>query len=702
MTAKELRVGLIGAGYIASRHATAVEQSKQGRVTAVCDVSNTAAREFADSIGAAPFTSVDEMIAAQVCDVVHILTPPQTHAALAVKCLEAGLNVFVEKPFALSSDETKAILQAEQASGGQVAVCHNFLGLPSYGRLKRLINDGSVGRIDAVEVNWRFPLTPLRSGPYNLWMLREPQNLLFEIGPHLFAFATDLAGELTDVQVAVGKPIALPGNLGVRHQTWRVLAKAGSVDVAINISLVEGVDDRSVYVRGTNAIARLDYGQDTLNLRYENAAELVISPLSLQLSQAGQSIRNGVVNAAKQLVSLNRKNPYDLSFTNTVQNVYDAFVAGNAMDPRYSGATAALVVKNIEAVVHGAGDAVIAPQVAPVTGQPDPTVLVVGGTGFIGRHLTRSLVAAGYDVRVLSRGSGGPFSDIPDRVEMFSALLKDADSLARAMEGIKVVYHLAKSDNATWDGYLENDVAVTERLAEAALAAGVDRFIYTGTIASYDMSDPSKTITEASGFGDDIEERNLYARAKALSEERLLEMHEARGLPLVIARPGIVIGKGGPLQHWGIGKWNGAGAVQLWGSGRNILPFVLIDDVSDGLIRMIDNDKALGQSYNLIGEPMLTGRGYFDAIHQSMNARLRVKSSSFMMLHLTEKLKYTLKDKVLRKRNLSKISLADWKSRGHLSPFDNAKAKTDLGWQPVQDKDEFVRRAIVEANLFGF
>jgi nucleoside-diphosphate-sugar epimerase len=530
-------------------------------------------------------------------------------------------------------------------------------------------------------------------------MLREPGNLLFEIGPHLFAFATDLAGDLTDVQLSLGKPITLPGTLGERHQSWRMLAKGGSVDIAINMSLVEGVDDRSVTVRGTSAMARLDYAQDTLNVTYENAAELVIGPLQRQLDQARQSFVNGVRNAGKQLVSLNRKNPYDLSFRNTIGQIYEDMTADRPVDTRFSGSSARAVIAGLEAVTA------LLPEPAPAkvaAGTPKPTVLVIGGTGFLGRHLTRGLVAAGHDVRVLSRGAGNPFGDMPDRVELFAASLKDEESLARAMEGISLVYHLAKSDNATWEGYLENDVAVTERLARVALAAGVERFVYTGTIASYDMSDPSATITEATGFGDDLEERNLYARAKALCEERLLAMHKDQGLPLVIARPGIVVGPGGPLQHWGIGKWNGAGAVQLWGNGRNVLPFVLIDDVTEALIEMGQREVAIGQDYNLIGEPMLSGRDYFDAIQDTLQARIRVKGSSFVVLHLLERLKYTLKKHVLRKGNLPRIPLADWKSRGHLSPFDNGKAKRDLDWAPVRGKDEFVQRAITDANLFGF
>ena len=64
--------------------------------------------------------------------------------------------------------------------------------------------------------------------------------------------------------------------------------------------------------------------------------------------------------------------------------------------------------------------------------------------------------------------------------------------------------------------------------------------------------------------------------------------------------------------------------------------------------------------------------------------------------------KYTLKTKVLGRRGLERPSLRDWKSRAHLSPFDNTKPKTMLGWAPEQNRDAFVRAAIAEAGLFGF
>ncbi|HRM75931.1 MAG TPA: NAD-dependent epimerase/dehydratase family protein, partial [Paracoccus sp. (in: a-proteobacteria)] len=176
------------------------------------------------------------------------------------------------------------------------------------------------------------------------------------------------------------------------------------------------------------------------------------------------------------------------------------------------------------------------------------------------------------------------------------------------MTGMDCVYNLAKSTDKSWEAALENDVATTERIGRAALRAGVGRLVHTGTIASYDMSAAHLTISEATDFGD-MEARNIYARSKAEGERRLIAM-TATGLPLVIARPGIVLGDGGPLQHWGIGRWHGAGAVRLWGSGKNILPFVLADDVSDGLILMMTRPEAIGQSFNLIGDAMFSGRDY--------------------------------------------------------------------------------------------
>ena len=702
MGQRTIRVGLVGAGYISAWHADALRATDTVRLAAICDVSPGAAEAMAAQHGVPAFTSVADLIASGTCDAVHILTPPQTHRALAVQCLEGGLHVLVEKPVAVSVPETQDILSAAERAGRQVHVGHNFLGLPGYERLRSTVRDGSLGRVSGAVINWRLPLPPLRSGPYGQWLLREPRNLLLEIGPHLMGFAIDLFGKPEMLHTDLSHPVELPGG-DMRPQGWRILARAGHVNLTFDISFLETVDDRSVTVSGSSGRARLDYAADTLVIDRENASDLVLNPFRRQFDIGRHHVTEGGRNALRQLVSLNRKSPYGLSFRGMSAAVYGALSENRAPDPRFSGTSALAVMQALEdALALVPEDRLRSAAPAVRTRRPSPSAMVIGGTGFIGRALTRRLVADGRDVRVVSRGSTGPFPDLQDAVETVGISLHDQAALAEAMKGIDVVFNLAKSTESTWEGCLKNDVGVALAIGEAALSAGVRRLIYTGTIASYDMSDPARTITEETRFATDMSDRNLYARSKAECERRLTALTQDRGLPLVIARPGIVVGPGGPLQHWGIGRWHGAGAVRIWGNGRNILPFVLNDDVVDGLVRMMDSEDAVGQSFNLVGEPMFSARDYFDAIHAALGARIRVSPGNLHAFFAADLAKYVLKTRVLRKTGVVRPSLVDWKSRAHLTPFDNARPKRLLGWTPETDRDRFIQRAVVEANIFGF
>jgi nucleoside-diphosphate-sugar epimerase/predicted dehydrogenase len=705
MPAGNIKVALLGAGYIAKWHGDALRRQRGVEISAICDLSENTARSLADAYGVEGVeTSLDNLLARADVDCVHVLTPPQHHVEATRQIFNSGRAAFVEKPFALSLGDCVSLDELAKSKDVALGVNHNFLMLPSYDRLKRDISSGVIGPIDTIEANWQFPLPPLRSGPFGLWMLRKPENILFEIGPHLFAFIADLFGDLQNIDVSLRNPITIPGDVN-HYQTWRISGEANGAAITINLSLIEGHDNRSVRLRGLGGYAVYDFAQDTYRLERAGLQDIVIGPLAAQLSIAGQAIQSGFSNAARQISSLNGLSPYGLSIARAIENFYSAMRENKPVDRRLSAKLAGVSVGLIERALDIARPQFSAPassaQPANVRPANGKTALVIGGSGFIGRALVTALADQGYAVRVFSRGSGGGLERDDGRVSVTTGSLKSEDDLLQAMDGVDSVFHLAKATENSWAGYLENDVGVTRRIGEACLKAGVVRLIYTGTIDSYDASQPDRPISEATPFDHDLERRNLYARSKAACEAELKALERENKLPLVIVRPGIVIGKAGPLQHWGIAMWRGATACKLWGNGRNIMPFVLVDDVAEGLVLAAEAEGALGQSFNLIGDPMLSARDYFTEIAAANNVRMRALPTPIWTYFVTDVVKYWAKRLLAKRSGLTKPSFRDWKSRAQLSPYRNDAAKSALGWRPEADRQRFIQRGIVEANLFG-
>jgi predicted dehydrogenase len=143
-----LRVGVIGAGLIASRaHLPAVAACADVDFAALVDISAARARDLADRFGHSPriATNVDDVIGE--LDAVIIATPNESHCELAVRCLEAGVHVLIEKPLATSVAEGEVILAAARKAGKVAAVGYNWRYLSVVRLLKELLEDGYFGEL---------------------------------------------------------------------------------------------------------------------------------------------------------------------------------------------------------------------------------------------------------------------------------------------------------------------------------------------------------------------------------------------------------------------------------------------------------------------------------------------------------------------------------------------------------------------------
>jgi nucleoside-diphosphate-sugar epimerase len=221
---------------------------------------------------------------------------------------------------------------------------------------------------------------------------------------------------------------------------------------------------------------------------------------------------------------------------------------------------------------------------------------------------------------------------------------------------------------------------------------GIRQFLYTGTIDSYDSESARDPITDATPIDPRISTRNLYARSKAQGEAILGRLSLDKGLPLTIARPGIVIGENGPPCHWGVAMWYSPTTCRLWGDGNHPLPFVLVEDVADALVAMLNNSVAIGSNFLLVGPPLLSARQYVEAYASALGARLDVHSRRSSKWFIEDFAKYTLKKLVRRSAHLP--TLHDWRCRSHRRPYQPRKAREMLKWECCNDVQELIRCGI--------
>jgi nucleoside-diphosphate-sugar epimerase len=325
-------------------------------------------------------------------------------------------------------------------------------------------------------------------------------------------------------------------------------------------------------------------------------------------------------------------------------------------------------------------------------------VLLIGGTGFIGRALVNALISAGHSVRLLARRPSlvSNMVDQGQNVNIIPGDIRNFDDVTRAVQGCKVVIHLVAGAPKTWLEYEELYVHGTRNVAEACVTHRVAQLLFASTIAVYYLGDRRVAITEATPLDNHPERRNMYTRAKIEAEELLANLHRTCGLPVTIFRPGVVIGAGGSLEHSGVGFWPSRTHCITWGKGDEPLPFVLVDDVAAAFVAAIGRLGLEGKSFNLVGGVRPTAIEYIELLRKHSNRRIFVHRKGLLLWWAGNIFKWTVK-KVSRRGKVPFPSYRDLASRTSASQFDCTLAKQVLSWSPVEDYDRFVSEGILQA-----
>jgi predicted dehydrogenase len=141
-----IRACIIGCGKIADAHAAAIRLTPDAEIVGACDKEELVARQLAERFRIGRyFSDVSEMLGATNPDVVHITTPPQSHYEIGKQCLEAGVHAFIEKPFAVNSQEAEDLLSLAKARNIKLTVGNDEQFSHVAIRMRGLIQKGYLG-----------------------------------------------------------------------------------------------------------------------------------------------------------------------------------------------------------------------------------------------------------------------------------------------------------------------------------------------------------------------------------------------------------------------------------------------------------------------------------------------------------------------------------------------------------------------------
>jgi len=261
-----------------------------------------------------------------------------------------------------------------------------------------------------------------------------------------------------------------------------------------------------------------------------------------------------------------------------------------------------------------------------------PLALVTGATGFIGSHLTGSLLNKGFRVKALVRPSSNLRWITGLELELLTGSLQDARFLEQAVAGVDHIFHLAGAVRAKnpKDFYFHNTLA-TMNLARAALDndPGLKRFVFASSQAA---AGPAECLEQPVCERDACRPLSDYGKSKLQAEQELLALSDR--LPVTIVRPPPVYGPRDTevLEYF---QWIKRGLALLPGFMTRYTQLIYVKDLVDGMMLAASSQNTRGKTYFLAEDRSYTWGEISDTIAGSLGKRIVKLHLPLQLAHFT-------------------------------------------------------------------
>lgn len=529
-TERLLRIGLIGFGKMGRHHLKAINASGLAQVVGVADpaASPEELRELLPPDAVVVATAAELFERARP-DIVHIVTPPGSHATLALQAIAAGCHVYVEKPFTPTAAEAEQILAAAAARGLSVCAGHQVLfEAPALAVWQSL---DQIGRVVHIESYFSFKMVRR-----TITAVDQVKDIL----PHAIYPIVDqmrAGAKLTDA------PFELVGlSLDAAGDVYALL-RLGRVTGVVMVTLSGRPVEQYQNIIGTNGSLRSDYiggfigrligpgtGPGVLVTPYRRAVQAMFGTTR----GVTKLILGGSYPGLRTLVrrfyeSVRDRTAPPLSPQSIVDTVRICEQIGVHLDE------AERVQETAAQEALARAEAQLPP---PAAGAP--RVLLTGGTGLLGKRVTEELRRCGFPVRVVTRRVP-PFSRRVLGVEYVAADLGRGVEPA-LLDGVGFVVHAAAETAGGKEDHRRNSIEATRQLMVAAARARVQGVIHVSSLAVIKTSrEMGRALDESTPLDPNSLKRGPYVWGKAESEALAQQLGRELQLPVKIVRPGPLV-----------------------------------------------------------------------------------------------------------------------------------------------------------------
>ena len=665
-----LRVGLVGAGYISEFHARAIGRVPSARIMGITDVVSSRATALSARFGIPKVFPTMEAMMDEGVDVIHILTPPNTHAQLAIAALKSGCHVLVEKPLAINVQEVDRISAAAAAAQKSVCVNHSMLYDRFVSKAQNLVRSGAIGVPLTFDYFRSSEYPPYRGGPLPIHY-QDGGYPFLDQGIHALYLAESFLGPIEDAKPFYGTH---GGDSNLLFDEWRVAAQCQRGTANIQISWNVRPLQNWFVVQGTKGVLRANlfamWVTHTRQLPLPKAPARALQALSEGLSICAQVPSNIARFAAKKIVQ------YD-GLHSLVAAFYRALQTGAPMPVPVEQARSTVYWTN--RVAQEADAAKIKFQ-AQFQSAGRAKVLVTGASGLIGRSLVRRLLKSGNRIRIFVRRPP-PAEFLNDRnIEVFLGDLGDPAAVDQAVAGTEIVYHLGAAMNGSAHDHERGTVCGTQNIVNSVIRHDVLRLVHISSLSCLHaaISGRGAVIKEDWPVEPSPQKRGAYTQAKTAAEKIVLDAVRDRKLRAVVLRPGRVFGPGMTLLTPEVARRMRNFFVIL-GDGTRELPLVYVEDVIDAIVLAVETSKFDGRVFHIVDRTRITQ----NQVVRDYISRNAIKAK---VIHLPMALVYSLAlgFEILAKALHRSAPLSVYRVKSALARmhFDCTRAENGLGWEP--------------------